>query len=682
MRRKAPSPQSPADMPVIDAALFWAEKGVAVFPCRDKRPLTKNGFKDAVKDAEAVRKLFEFYGDSANMVGAAMGDVSGMFALDFDLYKGPEVDAYLQDLINRELLPETRVHKTARGGIHVFYNGDTLPNSSYPTDGVEVRGNGAYVIFPGGGAGYEVIKEGLTAAPKALLAFLANIKKEQSKDTVDGLKARILAAENYHDSIARLAARYAAMGWDMERVTASILSTLQSSVAAQPTHPRHERWRFLMNNEQGEFLRTITTAHRKYNPNAATQEFNENVDADLFARLRETASVAFHSESPTDREEPPPVKTVEDWAGAWPFEEEGYFAHAEHDLLSQRFIMHPILCEDESILIAAEPKAGKTAIALTVGLHVAVGRDLGTELRVAEPRGVLYFGLEGRRAIRLRIEAWKRRERELGNDVPDFIPFFVVERSKNLLHEAERSQLAAQIVAAGVWMKEQHGVDLGLVALDTLTKAMPGGDQNSVEDTSSVFDVVAKIRELGCTAAAMFIHHKARAGNIRGSTNIEADPDVITSVFKDQGNVIWSLDRARSVEEGSKWRFKLVSYNIGTSTQGFQIDAPVVEVVEGEAADKGMAMALEKERAIRYLIKTLSVGEHSLAVCQATLQDIGMAVMAKSMRRQAKPTMSSWNSVAAQEYYMDLVPVTGVVFPEASLSRVMKDGQLFAIRIV
>lgn len=670
----------PEDMSVLDAALYWAERGIAVFPCRNKRPLTQNGFKDAVKDPQAVRKLFEFYGDSANMVGASMGDPSGMFAIDFDLYKGPEVEAWMQNLIEKGLLPETRVHKTQSGGIHIFYNGKVLPQSSYPTDGVEVRGNGAYVIFPGGGAGYSAITEGIVPAPSNLLAYLAGIKKSQKQDTIDALKAKILAADNFHDSIARLAARYSAMGWDQEKVTASIVETLKASMAAEPTHPRHERWKFLMGNEQGEFMRTITTAHRKFNTNAATQEFVESVEQDVFEKMQGVAAAAF-KQSPHSGETEPDAKTVEDWNGEWPFGEEGYFAHVDHDLLSQRFIVHPLLAEDESILIAAEPKTGKTALALTLGLHVATGRDLGPSLRVAEPRGVLYFALEGRRAVRLRIAAWRAHLHSLGEDVPDFIPLFVVERSKNLLHEDQRQELAVAVAAAAVWMKNEQGCDLGLITIDTYTKAMPGGDQNSVEDTSAVFDVVSRIRELGCTAAVAFIHHKARAGNIRGSTNIEADPDVITSVTKEGSRVIWSLDRARSVEEGVSWHFQLHSHHLGVSSQGYDIKAPVVVPIDGEesgtAASVAEAMA---ENKVAGMIVAMGKGTHPLDICQQVLGDVGLAPMMAGMRR-TKARVAAWNTKVAQEFYMDLVPAKGWAFAGVTMERVMKDGLMTAIHI-
>ena len=166
--------------------------------------------------------------------------------------------------------------------------------------------------------------------------------------------------------------------------------------------------------------------------------------------------------------------------------------------------MHPILCEDESMLIAAEPKTGKTAVALTVGLHVACGFDLGTSLRVAEPRGVLYFGLEGRRAIRLRITAWRNKQSELGKVLPDFIPLFVVERGKNLLHENERQTLANAIKASADWMEKEHGIQLGAFSLIRILKQCPEGTRIQLRILPPFLTWLAEFEHLALSSSCIY----------------------------------------------------------------------------------------------------------------------------------------------------------------------------------
>src|SRR4051812_30385197 len=47
------------DHGTLIAALAYAERGWAVFPCQGKHPLTKHGCKDATTDAAAFRRFWQ-----------------------------------------------------------------------------------------------------------------------------------------------------------------------------------------------------------------------------------------------------------------------------------------------------------------------------------------------------------------------------------------------------------------------------------------------------------------------------------------------------------------------------------------------------------------------------------------------------------------------------------------------
>lgn len=667
---------------IVEAALDWAENGVPVFPCsRDKKPLTKNGFKDAVTDPIKVRELFSFYGPEAALIGGRMGKDAGMFAIDADLYKGAEVEAWLRDLEDRGLLTQTRIHKTMNGGLHFLYLADEYPNV-YPIDGVEVRGEGAYIILTGS-PGYEVIQSGITKASNGLIAELRKKQKSHAADTVDDLKMKIIQADNFHDSLARLAARYSAMSYTPERVMSLLREVLQASVAAHPDHPRHGRWKFIMEDQGKEFSRMVTTSHKKYNAQFAGQDMGDAASAFDLERMKAIASgfgMTMPNRPPTGGETTKRIKEPDEYED-WPFLDEGYFAHENHDLLSQRFVMHPLLAEEESILIAAQPKTGKTAIALTLGLHIACGLDMGASLKVAEPRPVLYLGLEGRRAIRLRIQAWREHKSSQGVTLPERIPLFVVEKSKNLLPEENRLELVNQIRAADNQLSKDKLGTLGAIFIDTYTKAMAGGDQNSVDDTSAVFDVVGRLRDAGIGASVVFIHHLSRQGNVRGSTNIEADPDMLCRIEKEGHQVTLTIDRARSIEEGSAYGFVLNNHHLGTSTQGFAINAPVVEPIDlaTTPASSGISDATKESRILSLLIG-MGKGQHNLKVFNDILHSAGLAILSKTKKRGPVQPMRV-ASEAVQEFYANLIPLTGRVFAGHGIERVVVDGNTVAIII-
>lgn len=138
---------------MYDAAIEYAKKGFAVFPLkyRDKVPLTRNGCKDATTDAAQIKAWWQQY-PNAN-IGLATGSVSqNIFVIDLDIDEDRGIDGYhsLEDW-QREHgdFPETWTAITGRGGYHLYYRGNgKIKNRAGIIDGVDIRGNGGYVVAP------------------------------------------------------------------------------------------------------------------------------------------------------------------------------------------------------------------------------------------------------------------------------------------------------------------------------------------------------------------------------------------------------------------------------------------------------------------------------------------------------------------------------------------------------
>jgi hypothetical protein len=116
------------------------------FPCLpDKRPACPHGFKDATRDPEQLKQLWQRY--PGTLVGVPTGEPTGLFVLDIDSAKHPEADEWLER--HAPYLPETRMHRTQSGGLHLlFQHRAGLKNStSKLAIGVDTRGEGGYVIW-------------------------------------------------------------------------------------------------------------------------------------------------------------------------------------------------------------------------------------------------------------------------------------------------------------------------------------------------------------------------------------------------------------------------------------------------------------------------------------------------------------------------------------------------------
>lgn len=642
-------------MSLLEAALEWAADGVPVFPVgKDKRPLCANGHKDASTEPESVKALFAA-APSAWGIGARMGRAAGLFAIDADTYKpgeaGASASAFITQLKQSGLLPETRVHKTVNGGVHYLFASDRQWPNCVPCLGVEVKGEGGYVIVPPT-PGYTVEREGVAYAPQGLLQLLLQRKEASRGTSVDALKGQILSGESFHEAATSLAAKLAADGVPIERVQATLREALAASVAADPKHPRHDRWEALWSNQSGELARVVSSASNKFNPATQSQKLREAAIA---------AGITFNVPPPVN-EGPAPEPEPDDIT-EWPFE--GYFGDdARLNVLDQKFIAYPILAEGETAIISAAPKAGKTLIAQTLAMHIAAGADLGA-IKIKESRPVIYFALEGQTAIKRRLLAWRNSVDPSGTILThESFPFFVAERPLNLTTAEARKVLAAKVAAADRMFQERGFLPIGVVIYDTLTKLMPGGNQNQADDTSAVFSVIDDVRSLGIRCCNMFIHHDNRQGQTRGSTNIQAEPDILFGVKTnvDTGALELDIRMARSLDDDQTFSFRKVDTLLGKTPDGYEIRAPLA--IPYDPISEPVAFqtdeALRKIAGEEDLLRTVAhmgLGSHAFSGVHKALSN--------KFTRDKYPvgTMLS-RGANVQEYWAQMLPITGRVIDD------------------
>ena len=155
----------------LDAALAYAGAGWAVLPlagaddgrctCRRacaspaKHPLSRHGVRDASVDEPQIRRWWLQW-PAAN-VGIATGARSGLVVVDVDLDRGGRASLQVLHDAGRVLPPSRRV-STGGGGFHLYYRqpagtvvpntAGRLPNVSALLPGIDLRGDGGYVVAP------------------------------------------------------------------------------------------------------------------------------------------------------------------------------------------------------------------------------------------------------------------------------------------------------------------------------------------------------------------------------------------------------------------------------------------------------------------------------------------------------------------------------------------------------
>jgi hypothetical protein len=147
-------------MTPLDTALKYAERGRPVFPCiesgpRRKQPRTPRGFHDATTDPVIIRRWWTLWPNA--LIGLPTGRVSGLWVLDVDV-KRPEANGFdtLDDL-GHSILPESPMVHTQSDGLHVYFDAgerELKCSAGLLGPGLDVRGDGGYVILPSPGSGY------------------------------------------------------------------------------------------------------------------------------------------------------------------------------------------------------------------------------------------------------------------------------------------------------------------------------------------------------------------------------------------------------------------------------------------------------------------------------------------------------------------------------------------------
>lgn len=225
-----------------------------------------------------------------------------------------------------------------------------------------------------------------------------------------------------------------------------------------------------------------------------------------------------------------------------------------------------------------DSNAGKTFVVLDLALHIALGWPWHG--RRVERGGVVYVAAEGGSGVLNRIEAFKRHH-DLAPNLE--VPFSLVPSPVNLLDpEADVDELIALIQdeAAGL------GEPVKLVVIDTLSRALAGGNENASEDMGALVMNVDRIRkETG--AHLLLIHHcgKDAAKGARGHSLLRAATDTEVEIARSEsakGGAI-TVTKQRDLPIPAPFGYGLTTIELGVNRHGETVTSCVVEPCEHQA---------------------------------------------------------------------------------------------------
>ena len=514
-----------------------------------KHPATPDGFKSASKDIEKVKRLWA--GRKGLNVGVATGEASGIFVVDIDSAEG-EIE-----LAKIVTLPSTYTVTTGRGK-HLYFKypkDKKIKNGAHVIPGVDIRGTGGYVVGAGSahrsGKIYECVNplEKFAEAPQELFDLIYK-DRAVTQPLIDTSPKLNLSNND---------------GWS----DADVLDHLSY---ISPNMKREDGWiavgmALKQEGQPFEVWDNWSSSGATYDPHEMRKVWNgfNNGGGVTYGTVVELAKQGGWKPKKYEK----PIKPVATPAQDIIDEETGEVTQAKpkskmYYIKGSEIVYEPksrALVQDfmdmgAMSVVYGESNCGKTFFMSDVAYHVAEGKRW-REKRV-EGGIVVYVALEGLSGIKERVQAYK-------NDTGATLENFLVMPCAFDFLDAEGD--VADFLALLEEIKNIEG-DVKLIVIDTLARAMGGGDENSGEDMGMLVRHADAIREVS-GAHICFVHHsgKDKARGSRGHSSLRAAVDTEAEVSREE-EVDYSTVKTvkqREMSMGEDMHFELKKVSLGVN---------------------------------------------------------------------------------------------------------------------
>jgi AAA domain len=203
-------------------------------------------------------------------------------------------------------------------------------------------------------------------------------------------------------------------------------------------------------------------------------------------------------------------------------------------------------------VLAGSPNAGKTFIAVHLGVHVAAGEPWFGAKVAQGP--VVYVAAEAPGSVKTRARlaashGFKGKR----------LPFYVVSASPGLGSDVDTVADTKRLMATLSTVASEEGAAVKLLIIDTVASVLGGGEENA--DGMLLLAGSAKHIAQNTNAAVILVHHPSKADpkSLRGHSSLAAAVDAIINVETDENTGIRTatLTKSRDSAAGRQIFFEL-----------------------------------------------------------------------------------------------------------------------------
>jgi AAA domain len=230
------------------------------------------------------------------------------------------------------------------------------------------------------------------------------------------------------------------------------------------------------------------------------------------------------------------------------------------------YLLKGLISRGEISIWVGPPKCGKSFLLLFVAYMLAQGKPMFG--RRVKPARVLYVAAEGTGGIAKRIEALKRKYGSTPN-------LKIIAQRADMLNE-DGSDLAD--VEA-----EAQDFEADLIVIDTVSRVLAGGDENSPQDMGRFVVNITDLRDKTGAHVAL-VHHGTKSSNgasPRGHSCLTGADDALVEVAKSEdGSRSATVVHSKDDADGIRWGFKLELVELDEDEDGDPITTLIVQETE------------------------------------------------------------------------------------------------------
>lgn len=539
---------------IINHALSLASKGFYIFPIVPNTKIPPKGFhfkEEATRDLTKIKHWWT-NGYSNHNIGIfteKFRESEALLVIDVDQKEGNVGE---NELIKLELegldFPVTAEQRTPSGGRHLIYKTrEPVRNSVQKLGrGLDIRSQGGYIVGPGSvlSNGCYVLGDGeVCEAPERLVSRLrrpstkSNDRTKQRTYNVSPENA-VSRAKHYLEALAPIAIE----GAGGDQTTFSVAAKVKDFGV----------------NEQECFELMSELWNERCSPPWQLEELGVKI-----------SNAYQYSENPIGIDSPEAeFEKIEIPEGEQPKQKPSALQWRPFVTISPNFdetyLVEKLIGPGAMSVVYGDSNTGKTFVCLDAALHISLGREwMGKKVKQGL---VIYVAAEGGVGIEKRIDGFRKYHKlEKVN-----VPFCLIPSAINLLNPKTHVKELIDIVKE---VELEFKQKTQLIVVDTLARAISGGNENSSEDMGAFVTNIDSIRQ-STKSHVMVIHHSGKdtAKGARGHSSLKAATDTEIEV----ANCTVRVTKQRDMDFTKPFGFKLEQIEIGRNSLAEAVTSCVV----------------------------------------------------------------------------------------------------------